>query len=78
MSFTPVPTDVRGNAVVTAAGESLENERSMVRVFEDILVELKLITLKLHELPRALNNGYAYRDGDDEGIRNDLYKEYKQ
>ena len=53
----------------------ITKSRTLDETMDLILIELKLMNIHLHELPRALNDGYSYSDVDDVELRDELSKE---
>lgn len=74
MSYTPIPNPLPISGSVDLAGEAQDEMRSLSTIMEEVLIELKLLNLHLHELPRALNDGYSFLE-DDESARLDFMKE---
>jgi len=69
MSYTPVKNPM------PVTFTDITKSRTLDETMDLILIELKLMNIHLHELPRALNDGYSYSDVDDVELRDELSKE---
>ena len=74
MSYTPIPNPLPVSGTVSLPDQQNSEIQSLQETMRLVLVELKLLNLHLHELPRALNEGYFYAE-DDESIRTQLLEE---
>jgi len=61
---------------VEFTGQQATELQNISEVMNKVLVELKLLNIYLHELPRALNDGDAYTDEDNITLRDELSKEH--
>ena len=73
VSYTPIPNPLPVSGTVGLESETKESIRSINQIMEDVLVELRVLNWHIHELPRALNDGYNFGgDTEDETLRDDL------